>query len=160
MLYPQLLEGDFERLPRSLREFHSAPGGGRATGTVAVRHTNRWLAWMTGFPPAGDGIPLELEIVAGDDQEVWIRRFGGRVRRSVQHREGGLLLEAMGPLRLLFRVFADSRGLRFETERAHLWRIPVPLRVSAEARGNESSWEIEVSVAFIGAYRGALAMTV
>ena len=43
MLYPQLLQDDFAKLPLALRKFHSTPGGGRASGTVVVERVNRWL---------------------------------------------------------------------------------------------------------------------
>jgi hypothetical protein len=159
MLYPQLLNDDFEKLPRSLREFHSTPGGGRACGSVAVSHRSRWLARMVGFPPSGDCIPLQLEVVAGEDREVWIRRFGEYVFETVQSKEGDFLLETVGPMHVLFRVSADSSGMRFESRRARWWIIPLPLRIYAEARGNESSWDIQVSVAHVGSYRGAVVPT-
>ena len=156
MLYPELLKADFERLPRALRDFHSKPGGGRAEGTAAVRNDNRLLARLAGFPPPGDNIPMRLLVVASDNSEVWIRSFGDAVLRSVQRREGDLLQEAIGPVRVLFRVLADGAGMRFESLRVRLWMIPLPLRVAATARGDESSWEFEVTVERIGSYRGAM----
>jgi len=156
MLYPQLLERDFERLPRALREFHSAPGGGRARGTVAVRHSNRWLARLTGFPRSGEAIPLEVQVIARDHEELWVRRFGQSVLRSVQRRDGHLLLETVGLLRLHFRVSADHSGMRFESQRARFGMIPLPLRVKAEALGGDSCWNIRVTVAGIGSYSGAV----
>jgi hypothetical protein len=159
VLYPQLLRGDFAKLPRVLREFHSAPGGGQASGTVAVRHVNRLLARMAGFPASGEDIPLHLDVVAGEDEEVWTRRFGESVLQSVQCRRGELLLEAIGPVRVFFRVFGDSSGMRFESTRARFWRIPLPLKVRAEARGNQSSWDIQVTVRGVGSYRGVVVPT-
>ena len=99
-------------------------------------------------------------MAAAEDHEVWTRRFGDAVLRSVQRQQGNLLLEAVGPIRLLFRVFADAQGMRFESERARLWMIPLPLRVRAEARGGDSSWQIQVTVAGVGSYNGALVPTV
>jgi len=150
-----LLKADFERLPQVLREFHSAPQGGRAKGRVTVRHESRWARLM-GLPPAGDGIPVLLEVLATERKEVWVRHFGSAVRRSVQTAEGDLMVEAMGPVRIFFRLFADHEGLRFVSERACLWRIPLPLRVVAAARGQESSWEFEVTVGGVGSYRGSM----
>ena len=156
MLYPQLLKGDFERLPRALREFHSRPGGGRASGIVAVRHKCGLLARILDFPASGDNIPAQLEVVSGENEEVWIRSFGGAVRKSVQTRSGDLLLEKAGPVRVFFRLLAVDGELRFESERVFLWMIPVPLRVEARARGGESAWEFEVTVAHVGSYRGSM----
>jgi hypothetical protein len=156
VLYPQLLDGDFARLPRALREFHSTPGGGRASGTAAVRRENELLARLAGFPQSGENIPLELQVVAGENKEVWTRRFGGTVLRTIQRRKDNLLLETFGPVRMLFRLFADETGMHFECRRVCLWAIPLPLRVEARARGDESSWEVEVTIRRIGSYRASL----
>jgi hypothetical protein len=156
VLYPQLLKDDFERLPRALREFHSRPGGGRASGTVAVRHVSGVLAKLVGFPASGDHIPTQLEVVSGEKEEVWIRRFGDVVRKSIQTQSGDLLLEKAGPVRVFFRLLAGDGELRFESERVLLWMIPVPLRVEARVRGGESGWEFEVTIAHVGSYRGSM----
>jgi hypothetical protein len=157
VLYRQLLKDDFERLPPALRRFHSVPGGGCAVGSVAVRHTSGWLARLLGLPPSGDSFPMRLEVVASETQEIWIRRFGNVVRKSTQRFEHNLLLETFGPVRLLFRVFADDRGMRFESQRARLWVLPLPLRVNAAARGDDRSWEFEVIIARVGSYSGVMA---
>jgi len=151
MLYPKLLERDFDKMPAVLRNFHSTPGGARATGRVAVRHASP-LTRFVYFPPRGEDMPLRLEVVATGDREVWTRRFGVSVRQSVQWRQGGLLLESMGPVRMRFRLFADSTGMRFESLGVRLWIIPLPLSVQATVRGLESSWEFEVKVPGIGSY--------
>ena len=156
MLYPQLLNGNFEKLPRALREFHSRPEGGKASGTVCVTHSSTLLARLVGFPPSGDNIPLQLEVVASENGEVWIRRFGEVVLRTTQRREGELLLEMFGPVRMFFRIIADERGMRFECQRARLWGIPLPLRVEAKVWGDATSWEMEVTVGGVGSYRGAM----
>jgi len=88
MLYSQLLERDFEILPKVLRDFHSAPGGGTASGTADVRHESGWLAGLIGFPPSGSRIPLQLRVIATGNREVWIRRFGEVVVQSIQRRDG------------------------------------------------------------------------
>jgi len=156
VLYPQLLAADFARLPRALRDFHSAPHCARASGTATVRHSNRWLAWVVGFPPSGENVPLQLEVQINRNCEIWIRRLGGFMLRTRQRQEGNLLLETRGPIRIFFRIFADETGMRFESQRACFWTIPLPLRVKATVRGDESSWEVDVTVDRIGSYRGAL----
>jgi hypothetical protein len=156
VLYRQLLKDDFDRLPPALRRFHSAPGGGRAVGSVAVRRASGLLARLAGFPRSGDNVPMRLEVVASETQEIWIRRFGDVVRKSTQRLEGGLLVETFGPVRLLFRVRGDDRGVRFECQCARLWALPLPLRVSATERGTDCSWEFEVTVARVGSYSGSM----
>jgi hypothetical protein len=160
VLYPQLLARDFEKLPRALRLFHSAPGGGIATGTATVRRTSGWLAGLIGFPPSGDSIPLRLQVIASEGQEIWIRSFGGVELRTVQRQEGDLLLEAAGPVRITFRVFADGKGMRFRLQRARFWIFPLPLRIEAHEWGSDSSWEFQVTVAGVGSYCGTMVPTV
>jgi len=154
VLYPRLLGGDFESLPRALRDFHSAPGGGTASGTVEVRRECGWLAGLLGFPRSGSGIPLRLQVIPDGEREVWIRRFGETELRSLQRLEGDLLLEMLGPVRIFFCVFADHTGMRFQSQRARLWLFPVPLRVEAQTWGSDSGWEFRVRVARVGWYRG------
>ena len=153
MLYPNLLPRDFEKLPGALRRFHSAPGGGTAAGTVDVWRTSVW-AGLVGFPPNGIGMPLRLQVIADGDQENWTRTFGEHSLRTQQQTEGELLLEIIGPVRILFRVSADGGGMRFESKRARLWILPIPLRIAAQTWGTDSSWRFQVTVAGIGTYRG------
>ncbi len=156
MLYQELLPRDFEQLPAALRAFHSAPGGGTASGTVEVRRESGWLARLIGFPSSGTGLPLRLQVIAKGDQEVWIRRFGKTVLQSRQRKEGDLLVESMGPVRIFFRIFADRTGMRFQSQRARLWILPIPFRVEAQVWGTDSSWDFRVAIAHVGWYRGAV----
>ena len=156
MIYPQLLRSDFDKLPRALHDFHSTAGGGRAAGRVAVRRARGLLPRLSGFPPSGDDLPAKVEVMATDQQEVWTRQFGDGMLRSVQWIKGDLLVEAMGPLRIYFRVAACETGLRFQLVRARLLGMPIPLRIEATAMGGESSWEFEVKIAHVGSYRGVM----
>lgn len=96
MIYRQLLDHDFDRLPPALRRLHSIPASLRASGTVSVRHRRPWLARLVGFPVAGDNIPLRLEVAVAAGREIWTRWFGEDVHQSVQRLEQGLLVEEWG----------------------------------------------------------------
>ena len=74
-----------------------------------------------------------------------------------KRREGDLLVESAGPVRIFFRVRADEDEMRFESQRALLWSIPLPLRIEAWARGAGAGWEFDVSVRHAGGYRGTMA---
>ncbi len=156
MLYPDLLKSDFERLPQALREFHSAPGGGRARGTASVRHASGLLARLAGFPPEGENVPLQLNVLAGENQEVWIRRFGDTLLKSVQRQSGGLIEESFGPLKILLRVTVEGSRMRFFSESVRWWIIPLPLSVAACEWGDETHWEFDVNVLGLGSYRGMM----
>lgn len=156
MLYPELLKSDFDRLPQALREFHSAPGGGRARGTASVRHSSGLLARLAGFPPEGGNVPLQLEVLASENQEVWIRRFGETVLKSVQRQSGGLIAESFGRLKILLRVTVEDSRMRFVSEGVRWWIIPLPLSVMATEWGDEAHWEFDVNVLGLGSYRGMM----
>jgi hypothetical protein len=158
MIYRALLEDDFEKLPTVLRVFHSAPGQRCATGALTIRRQSAFLAWLVGFPPEGKHVPVRLDVVATEDEEIWTRWFGGVVRSSTQWAAGGLLVEEAGPIRIAFQIRACQGGMSFESRRAQVWGIPVPLRIEAVVRGGETSWEVEVKIAHVGSYRGAMTL--
>lgn len=157
MIYPRLLKADFLKMPLVLREFHGVAGERRAIGKAAVRHEHPWLARLVGFPAKGTDIPLRLHVDASEDKEIWTRWFGDSMRRSEQWASGDLLVEKAGPVRIDLSVTAGPSGMRFESRSASLWGIPLPLRMQAWTRGDGSSWEIEVTIAHIGSYRGKVA---
>lgn len=156
MLYQRLLNDDFDKLAPVLRAFHCAPGGARARGLVEVRRSNRLIAALLRFPSEAAQVPAELEVVAGECEEVWIRKFGDVVRRSIQWQEGPWLVEKAGPLRLYFQVHVENGAMIYSCTRARVWAVPLPIRVYAMVRGADSSWEVEVSVAGVGCYRGTM----
>jgi hypothetical protein len=156
VLYRRILKDDFEKLPRALKMFHAFPGGGRALGTVTVRHANRLLARIAGFPPSGEDIPMELTVSAGENREVWTRRFGGVELNTAQWMEGELLVEQSGPVRLYIAVRGAGSGMHFRCSRARVWGIPFPIRVEADVRGDDDSWEFEVRISGVGSYGGVM----
>jgi hypothetical protein len=156
MIYRQILAADFDQLPTMLRVFHSAPGGGHAVGTASVRHQNRWLARLLGFPREGHDQPMRLDVIGEESKEIWTRSFGDSQRRSVQTVRAGLLVEDLGPMQIEFRVIPSSDGMQFHSQRARLLGIPVPVRVEARVAGNDCGWEFEVTVANVGSYKGTM----
>jgi hypothetical protein len=158
MIYLVLLGDDFARLPAALRALHGATGRRCAEGTMSIRRENGMLAWLVGFPPAGDNVPVKLEIDGTDREETWTRWFGGMRRTSTQRLEDGLLIERAGPVRILFRVRASDSGMRFESQRTQVFGIPVLLRIAASVRGGETSWEVEVRFEHVGSYRGVMTL--
>jgi hypothetical protein len=158
VIYRELLEGDFEKLPAVLRLFHSAPGQRCATGTLSIRRQSAFLAWLVGFPPEGEDVPVRLDVVATENEEIWTRSFGGLVRSSKQWAARGLLVEEAGPVRVAFQIRSCQGGMSFESQRVRVWRIPVPLRIVAAVYGGETCWEVEVTIAHVGSYRGVMTL--
>ena len=101
-------------------------------------------------------MPMELRVVAGENEEVWTRWFGAVERKTVQRMEGDMLVEMAGPVRLLISVQGTDRGMRFRCVRARLFGIPIPIRVEADVSGDDDSWEFDVRVSGVGSYRGVM----
>jgi hypothetical protein len=156
MIYRQLLNDGFDRLPAALRAFHSAPGGGHAVGTASVRHQNGLLARLLRFPRAALSQPVRLDVIARETEEIWTRTFGTSERRSVQRARAGLLIEDLGPFQIEFRVTPTSEGMRFQSARARVLGIRVPMHVEASAVGDEHSWNFEVTISHVGSYSGTM----
>jgi hypothetical protein len=65
-------------------------------------------------------------------------------------------MEQAGPVRIAFRLRASESGMHFESQRTKLWGLPLPLRIEASVRAMEISWEVEVTIAHVGSYRGIM----
>jgi hypothetical protein len=156
VIYRRLLGSEFDRLPPVLRDLHGGGGRRLAKGTATIHRMAGLLPRIAGFPPSAANMPVLLEITAAGDHEVWIRRFGKTVRRSVQRAGAGSMVETFGPLRLHFRVAAMDSEIRYTLARASFLGLPLPLQIQASERALGSVWEFEVSVAHIGSYRGRM----
>jgi hypothetical protein len=84
--------------------------------------------------------------------EVWTRDYGPLRMVTRQWAHQGLLVEAMGPYRVAFRLEEDEDGLRFQFVRAWFGLMPVPrimaLRVEADATAGpaDKCWRIDVRI--------------
>src|SRR5947209_2177267 len=130
-LYRRALGDAFDGLPPALRRFHDRPGGATAEGVVCVTRgrgrIRNWIASRMRLPPEGERMAVRLHVVVTGDREQWIREFGTARVVTHQWREAGLLIESIGPLRLGFRVFLEGDALRFNSARAWLHGIPLPI---------------------------------
>jgi hypothetical protein len=157
-LYQRILEADFDRLPAVLRDFHSLPEGGRAHGILTVERGSgalrRVLARSLGLPEPGRDVPVHVEVVVRDGREIWIRRFGASVLRTVQAHRRGRMIERAGPCQIVFALAVTDSGLRFCSERTLLFGIPLPaafsLRVDASTDSMGDRWKLAVDIAAPG----------
>ncbi len=82
--------------------------------------------------------------------ERWIRHFGSQCLMTRQYQRQGLLIETAGPLRLGFRLTADTTGMQFRFARCWLLGLLLPNalapRVHAEARGGDACWRVKVQI--------------
>lgn len=176
-LYQRLLAEQFAKLPPVLQDFHGTVSGGRAAGHVQVIRGrgvfHRLLGRLLGLPPAGERVPVRLQVVVKGEREQWFRVFEGeRVvsLNAVQYAEETpdcrLLVESFGPMRLLFQPVVEEDGLVFEQVGCRLGAIrlprPVAPQAGAELRGRAEDWHIDVRMALplmglLLRYRGTVA---
>lgn len=153
-LYQKILGKDYGKLPSVLQEFHARPDGGNAIGTLMVQRgkgiVRALLARLLRLPRAGDNIPLRLQVIAGKNQEQWIRFFGEQQLITLQWNEQGYLVEKAGLLRLIFQLTADSTGMTFTIQKNKIGIFTIPslcmMRVSARATATDTGWNINVAI--------------
>lgn len=167
-LYPQLLGSAFVALPPGVRALHAGYGLHRYRGEVEVIRGRGALArlcsWVARLPPAWRG-EIEVDIEAGEEGEVWTRRFGTHAMRSRLWAHAGLLSERLGPMRFGFSLDVEDGAVIWRVERASA--LGIPLRstwfsgVHAREFEAEGRYRFDVSAAMpilglLVAYRGWL----
>jgi hypothetical protein len=153
-LYRRILGARFVALPEVLRQFHDAPGGGQARGSMTVlRPAGRIrnaLANLMHLPEAGDLVRVRLQVVVEGDRERWVRWFDNRRLETVQWARGDLLMEASGPGSFSSALALEGTSLRYIFQRAWFWFVPLPRWLSPDVSGRvcagETSWHVEVRV--------------
>ena len=153
-LYERLLGTSFARLPAALRRFHGRPGG-TAEFALEVTHEpgrlRNAVARALRMPAAAARAPGTLVVTVRDDREVWVRTFPDMTVRTTQWLDVGRLVEEAGPLRFVFDIDADERGMRFSQRGCRLFGLPLPRalapRIEAVVRGDERGWNVLVSIA-------------
>lgn len=153
-LYQSLLGEQFVLLPEPLRRFHGSPVGGCAEGVFRVERgrgrLRGLLADLGRLPPAGDCVPLRLQVRVANGEEHWTRCFGTTRLHTRQYARDGKLLELHPPWKLRIRLGATPRGMQLEHERCYCFGIPLPKLVAprvdsfVETRGER--WFVEVTI--------------
>lgn len=159
-LYCRLLGERFERLPARVRELHDVTGTsvwtGRADVERGVSLPSRMTATLFGLPPAGRDQALEVTFMPDGGTELWTRRFGDAVFRSLQYERRGLLRERVGPSTFVFALLASADGLALKLEGVRFLGVPLPRFLAPSVRTFESErdgryrFEVEASLPLLG----------
>ena len=108
------------------------------------------VAQILRLPPAGEDVPVTLEVRPRGDREIWIRHFGGQRLVTVQWQDRDFLVEKAGLLHFVFRLVGNEDGIVFEFQHNLLLGIKIPrcawLCVEAAASGADDHWRIEVTM--------------
>jgi hypothetical protein len=159
-LYRRVLGSRFETLPDVLKRFHDEASGGRARGRFRVERgrgrLRNLVASLSGFPHAGEDVPVALEVEVKGNRERWNRRFPGKTFTTWQWADGELLMERVGSIVFSSSLEIDGPVLRYPFRRAWLLGLPLPRRLSPHVVGwvcaGDRGWQVvvHISVPFLG----------
>ncbi|HEX7643217.1 MAG TPA: DUF4166 domain-containing protein [Burkholderiaceae bacterium] len=130
-LYRQILGPAWDALPPAVRAMHSLHGRLEARGVARVERgaglPSRLAAWLIGFPPAGEHVPVTVRFTLENGVERWQRDFGGKRFTSHQSAgKGGLIDERFGPFTFGLELRLDNGRLYLLMRRWRLCGIPLP----------------------------------
>ncbi|MCP5073610.1 MAG: DUF4166 domain-containing protein [Rhodobacteraceae bacterium] len=133
-LYQRVLGPAFDCLPPQLQALHSPQRKGTWSGRAAVTRGNNPLAHLIakliGFPAATADIPVSVTFTPVGTGEVWQRRFGGKIFRSIQDQGSGrdahLLTEKFGPVTVSLALVVKDDRLCLIPRRWSVLGLPMP----------------------------------
>jgi hypothetical protein len=172
-LYRRILGDAYASLPQPLQVMHDLKRALTATGVASVERGKgllaRIAAAIVGFPPAGDGVPVEVAFRLNDGRELWQRNFAGRRFESTQEegqgRSARLLCERFGALKFVMALVVDGERMRLVMRRWSLVGVPLPLALAPHidayefAEAGRFRFHVEISHPLTGSivrYRGWL----
>ena len=159
----------FAQLPDVIRRAHQ--GRIRLSGTAEVTRGRGIAGWLAGFmnmPESHPAYPMEVDGDHQADAMHWSRSFNGRRMVSMFRRDGGHLVENMGPIKLRLRPVAEAGRLVYRLEGAKLGPLPLPgllmprLVAWEGERDGFYDFEVDVGLPLIGRlirYRGKLRLS-
>jgi hypothetical protein len=143
-LYERVMGRGFAVLPPAVQALHQIFRDGGASGRAEVsRGANpfaRLVAWLGGFPAAGEH-DLHVAFEERDGVERWTRDFSGRCFSSRLSQWRELLIERFGILAFGFELPTGDSGLEMVMRRWWLGPLPMPMALAPRAPARE--WQDE-----------------
>jgi len=159
-LYRRLLGSRFDELPQRVAELHDVAAvsvwRGRADVERGSSLVARAVASLFGLPPAGRDQVLEVTFTPQGGAEIWTRRFGDAVSRSLQYERRGRLRERVGPATFVFALDVSPLGLVLKLEGVRFVGVPLPCLLAPSLRTLESEhdgryrFEVEAGLPLLG----------
>jgi hypothetical protein len=159
-LYRRLLGERYDALPARVAELHDVSSvsvwRGRADVERGRSLAARMVATLFGLPPAGLDQALEVTFTPDGGTELWTRRFGDAVFRSVQYERRGLLRERVGPSTFVFALVTSPEGMALQLEGVRFLGVPLPRLLAPAVATFESErdgryhFEVEASLPLLG----------
>ena len=133
-LFETVLGPGFTALPPEIRELHAITFARRWTGRARIARGrslfSRLAGAFAGFPPAGENVPVTVEMTRRGNTETWVRTFGTRRFRSFLSPDGppgsGQMGERFGLMRFRIGLNATSERLDYPVLSGRVLGIPLP----------------------------------
>jgi hypothetical protein len=178
-LYRQILGEAWSALAHPLQMMHDgvAEADGRAIVECGKGVCARLLAYLIGFPPAGEDVPVSVAFRPAGGREHWQRTFGAATApgakfarfSSIQEQGRGrfdmLLCERFGPMAFGLALVVDEDRLRLVMRGWSFLGVPLPLALAPRieayefAAAGRFNFHVEINHSITGLivrYRGFL----
>ena len=132
-LYRRVSGESWDEMPPEIRAMHD--GVTLASGRAGVERggglLSRLVAFLLGFPEAGNDVPLGVRFAPSLAGETWTRTFAGKTFSSDQfagrRRSARLLCERFRPMTFAMALVADGSRLRLVLRRWSVFGVPLPI---------------------------------
>ena len=168
-LFASAMGIEYRQLHLAVRAFHDLEGHVVLPGFVEVEGPANWMgrimAALQGAPDKAARGDMTFVLDAGEQEQVWARRFPGATMRSTMRLVDGLIVERMGPATMAFQLVAEGEQLVMKLRSMRFLGIPCPAwlvpRIVAREHGQDGRlhFEVRATVPLIGrvaGYRGYL----
>lgn len=169
-LFPRVLGSAFESLPAPIRATHQTTDVSHWQGHASVQRGgglwSRFLGRLFGFPPAGEGVPVEVTKIVTPKGETWQRRFGTRVFQSRLSASARGMTESFGLFTFLLGLNVQGEALHYPVMSGWLGPLPLPRWLlpgsiaQEHVRDGQFRFDVKILAPVTGAllvhYRGAL----
>jgi hypothetical protein len=131
-LFAAAMQDDFAVLPDLVRTIHDRARCFSASGRCDVdqgRHPiARLIAALFHLPPSGRDLPVTVKFLTRGGCEVWERRFGDRLLKSVLHRadQSECVVERFGPAAFTIHLRRDGARLHYDVVAGRVLGVPLP----------------------------------
>lgn len=162
--FQSVLAEKWEHLPREVQVLHGVQDIESFSGTAQVTRGNGAIAvlvaWLFGFPPAADRVPLTITKTRTDTGETWERNFGGRTFRSYLTPSPAphSYRERFGIFNYELDLSVQDGCMRFPVRRGWVLGIPLPrfLLPGSESREYAQDGVFHFDVSLIAPLGGGL----
>ena len=161
-LLQQVLDDQFDDLPKQLQDLHSLTYIRRWQGAADITRGGVMLAGLicriAGFPAAGKDVPVTVTMHRKGNAEHWQRNFNGKRFSSVITSAGkGQIWERFGPFNFRIPLNVHKGTLSYPVSGARLFGLPWPKLLTPKSDTFEyvddegrARFDVAISLPFFG----------